>query len=96
MQSWIHVVEWRANTRPDLTALVDDRGAAYTYAQLKAEVERKAGGWAGVITAATAWYASAGLTVRGMVGQEVLPLGRPLWTGTTLPIGRRAMPARAR
>src|SRR5258708_5384478 len=46
MQSWIHVIEWRANTRPDLTALVDDRGAAYTYAQLKAEVERKAGGWA--------------------------------------------------
>src|SRR6266516_4146669 len=49
MQSWIHVIEWRANTRPDLTALVDDRGAAYTYAQLKAEVERKAGGWAGLL-----------------------------------------------
>src|SRR6266516_5847453 len=45
MQSWIHVIEWRANTRPDLTALVDDRGAAYTYAQLKAAVERRAGGW---------------------------------------------------
>src|SRR5881392_3174326 len=53
----------------------------------------KAGGWAGVITAATAWYASAGLIVRGMAGQEVLPLGKPLWTGTTLPMGRRAMPA---
>src|SRR5437660_10342542 len=26
MQSWIHVIEWRANVRPDLTALVDDRG----------------------------------------------------------------------
>jgi ketosteroid isomerase-like protein len=36
MQSWIHVIEWRANVRPDLTALVDDRGAAYTYAQLRA------------------------------------------------------------
>src|SRR4029077_7745038 len=46
MQSWIHVIEWRANVRPDLTALVDDRGAAYTYAQLRAETERKAGGWA--------------------------------------------------
>ena len=46
MQSWIHVIEWRANTRPELTALVDDRGAAYTYAQLRAETERKAGGWA--------------------------------------------------
>ena len=48
MQSWIHVIEWRANVRPQLTALVDDRGAAYTYAQLRAEVERKAGGWAGL------------------------------------------------
>jgi acyl-CoA synthetase (AMP-forming)/AMP-acid ligase II len=46
MQSWIHVIEWRANVRPGLTALVDDRGAAYTYAQLKAEAERRAGGWA--------------------------------------------------
>ena len=43
MQSWIHVIEWRANTRPELTALVDDRGAAYTYAQLKAATERRAG-----------------------------------------------------
>jgi acyl-CoA synthetase (AMP-forming)/AMP-acid ligase II len=46
MQSWIHVIEWRANVRPELTALVDDRGASYTYAQLQAEVERQAGGWA--------------------------------------------------
>src|SRR6516165_329402 len=50
MQSWIHVIEWRANVRPDLTALVDDRGAAYTYAQLKAAAERRAGGWAGLGT----------------------------------------------
>ena len=49
MQSWIHVIEWRANVRPQLTALVDDRGAAYTYAQLLAEVERRAGGWAGLV-----------------------------------------------
>jgi acyl-CoA synthetase (AMP-forming)/AMP-acid ligase II len=48
MQSWIHVIEWRANVRPDVTALVDDRGAAYTYAQLRGEVERTAGGWAGL------------------------------------------------
>ena len=48
MQSWIHVIEWRANVRPELTALVDDRGTVYTYAQLRAEVERKAGGWAGL------------------------------------------------
>ena len=48
MQSWIHVIEWRANTRPELTALVDDRGAAYTYAQLRAGTEQTAGGWAGL------------------------------------------------
>ena len=48
MQSWIHVIEWRANVRPEVTALADDRGAAYTYSQLLAEVERKAGGWAGL------------------------------------------------
>ena len=30
MQSWIHVIEWRANVRPDVTALADDRGAAFT------------------------------------------------------------------
>src|SRR5215472_16606002 len=48
MQSWIHVIEWRANVRPRVTALVDDRGAAYSYAELRAEEERKAGGWASV------------------------------------------------
>jgi long-chain acyl-CoA synthetase len=46
MQSWIHVIEWRANVHPQVTALVDDRGMACTYAQLRAEVERRAGGWA--------------------------------------------------
>jgi long-chain acyl-CoA synthetase len=48
MQSWIGVIEWRANVRPDLTALADDRGATFSYAQLKAQIERKAGGWAGL------------------------------------------------
>jgi len=46
MQSWIHVIEWRANVHPQVTALADDRGAAYTYARLRAEVEHRAGGWA--------------------------------------------------
>jgi acyl-CoA synthetase (AMP-forming)/AMP-acid ligase II len=46
MQSWIHVIDWRANVRPEVIALADDRGAAYTYSQLRTEVERKAGGWA--------------------------------------------------
>jgi succinate-acetate transporter protein len=56
----------------------------------------KAGGWAGVITAATAWYASAGLVLRGMAGRAILPLGNPMWTSTTLPMTRGAMPARAK
>src|SRR5271166_6922493 len=47
MQSWIHVIEWRANVHPDVTALADDRGTAYSYARLRTEVERGAGGWAG-------------------------------------------------
>jgi acyl-CoA synthetase (AMP-forming)/AMP-acid ligase II len=48
MQSWIHVLEWRATVRPEVTALVDDRGAEYSYAGLRAEFERRAGGWAGL------------------------------------------------
>jgi acyl-CoA synthetase (AMP-forming)/AMP-acid ligase II len=48
MQSWIHVLEWRATVRPRVTALVDDRGAEYSYAALHAELERRAGGWAGL------------------------------------------------
>jgi acyl-CoA synthetase (AMP-forming)/AMP-acid ligase II len=33
---------------PQVTALADDRGVAYSYAELRAEVERRAGGWAGL------------------------------------------------
>ncbi|MDR2983911.1 MAG: AMP-binding protein [Nocardiopsaceae bacterium] len=46
MQSWIHVIEWRATVHPDTRALIDDRGASYTYAQLRAALERHAGAWA--------------------------------------------------
>ena len=45
MQSWIHVLEWRATVRPEVLALADDRGALYTYVELRAEYERRAGGW---------------------------------------------------
>jgi hypothetical protein len=38
-----------------------------------------AGGWAGVVTAATAWYASAAGVVNGMSVRAVLPVGRPLF-----------------
>jgi acyl-CoA synthetase (AMP-forming)/AMP-acid ligase II len=48
MQSWIHVLEWRATVHPEVTALVDDRGAEFSYAGLRAELERRSGGWAGL------------------------------------------------
>jgi succinate-acetate transporter protein len=38
-----------------------------------------AGGWAGIVTAAIAWYASAAAVINGMAPSPVLPVGRPLW-----------------
>jgi uncharacterized protein len=38
-----------------------------------------AGGWAGIVTALVAWYASAAGVVNGMSPKAVLPVGRPLW-----------------
>ena len=38
-----------------------------------------AGGWAGIVTAAVAWYASAAGVVNGMAPRAVLPVGRPIW-----------------
>jgi succinate-acetate transporter protein len=38
-----------------------------------------AGGWAGIVTAAFAWYASAAGVVNGMSPRPVLPVGRPIW-----------------
>src|SRR5438477_11311424 len=54
-----------------------------------------AGGWAGIATAAAAWYASAAGVVNGMSPRPVLPVGRPLWDrmpffshlGTPMPRG---------
>ncbi|MFC6882101.1 MULTISPECIES: class I adenylate-forming enzyme family protein [Actinomadura] len=46
MQSWVHVVEWRARGRRDQTAVRDDRGTALTYGELAVALERAAGGWA--------------------------------------------------
>jgi uncharacterized protein len=39
-----------------------------------------AGGWAGIVTAAVAWYTSAALVVNGQAGRHVLPVGGPLWS----------------
>jgi hypothetical protein len=38
-----------------------------------------AGGWAGIVTAAVAWYASAAGVVNGMSPTPVLPVGGPMW-----------------
>jgi hypothetical protein len=43
------------------------------------------GGWAGLLTAGCAWYASAAGVVNGMAPRPVLPVGRPLWGGMTMP-----------
>jgi hypothetical protein len=47
-----------------------------------------AGGWAGIVTAAVAWYASAAGVINGMSPKPVLPVGRPFWD--TLPRESRA------
>ena len=38
-----------------------------------------AGGWAGIVTAAVAWYASAAGVVNGMSPKPIVPVGRKLW-----------------
>jgi uncharacterized protein len=38
-----------------------------------------AGGWAGIVTAAVAWYTSAAGVVNGMSPRPVLPVGSPFW-----------------
>ncbi|WP_418064293.1 class I adenylate-forming enzyme family protein [Pimelobacter simplex] len=44
MQTWIHVLDWRASADADAVAIRDDRGAL-TYGELHALVETRAGGW---------------------------------------------------
>ncbi len=43
-----------------------------------------AGGWCGIVTAATAWYASAAGVVNGMSVRQIVPVGRPLWSDVPL------------
>src|ERR671934_830649 len=38
-----------------------------------------AGGWAGIVTAAVAWYTSAAGVVDGMAPRALPPVGRPMW-----------------
>src|SRR5919205_2468470 len=45
-----------------------------------------AGGWAGIVTAAVAWYTSAAGVVNGMSPERpVLPVGAPLWGRLPIP-----------
>jgi succinate-acetate transporter protein len=50
------------------------------------------GGWAGIVTAAVAWYASAAGVVNSMAPRPVLPVGRPMFAGLPRP---GAVPRRA-
>jgi succinate-acetate transporter protein len=44
-----------------------------------------AGGWAGIVTAGVAWYASAAGVLNGISDTPVLPVGRPLWERLSSP-----------
>lgn len=52
----------------------------------------KLGGYLGVLTALTAWYASAAGVINGMLGRDMLRVGRPLGLGrrraTAHPVAR--------
>jgi len=39
-----------------------------------------AGGWAGIVTAAAAWYTSAAVVWNNQAGRTVLPVGKPMMT----------------
>jgi succinate-acetate transporter protein len=49
------------------------------------------GGYVGILTALTAWYASAAGVINGMSARPVLPVGGPLWGATA---GGAERPAR--
>lgn len=55
------------------------------------------GGYAGVVTAAIAWYASAAGVVSSMAGRPVLAVGPPLWRerGPSAPVAPAPSPAQA-
>src|SRR5919199_504595 len=50
-----------------------------------------AGGWAGIVTAAVAWYASAAGVANGMSPTPIVPVGKPLW-GRLPTLSRRSSP----
>ena len=49
-----------------------------------------AGGWAGIVTAGVAWYASAALVLAAMNnGRTILPVGKGYWSGDSFSFGQR-------
>jgi succinate-acetate transporter protein len=55
-----------------------------------------AGGWAGIVTAAVAWYTSAAGVVNGMSPRPVVPVGSPFWGELPAAARQRSpMPRRA-
>jgi succinate-acetate transporter protein len=51
-----------------------------------------AGGWAGIVTAAVAWYTSAAGVVNGMSPRPVVPVGSPFWGELPAAAARRRSP----
>jgi succinate-acetate transporter protein len=51
----------------------------FNLAHGKSDYMLHTGGWAGIVTAGVAWYASAAGVVNGMSPRPVLPVGGPLW-----------------
>ena len=49
-----------------------------------------AGGWAGIVTAAVAWYTSAAGVMNGLAGRAVLPVGSALIAPSPMPRGVEA------
>lgn len=50
----------------------------------------KVGGWVGIVTAVTAWYASFAGVFNSLGGDRGLPVGRPLMGAGTLSVPRQA------
>ncbi|QDP94899.1 hypothetical protein FOE78_02280 [Microlunatus elymi] len=54
----------------------------------------KIGGYAGILDALIAWYASAAVVIGTMTDHTVLPVGKPLWTDHPHSPGATAAPGR--
>ena len=50
----------------------------FTLASGGSDLLVKIGGWAGIVTALVAWYASAAGVGNGMSPTKILPVGRPM------------------